>query len=196
MNLVARAKGMILDPAAEWQAVEREATSPRQVIAGYLLPLAALGSVVVFVVMAFLGMPVVTSFLMAFAGIVTTLLVCIVGALTADSLAPGFGGTVNREQAFKLIAYAYTPSLVAALIPTPSSLPSLGSILRLAALIYSIYLLYLGLQTLMKMSKERARIFASLLVVVMFATLVVVTMILGVMLITGSLFTDNPFRIV
>ena len=58
MNLVERAKNIILSPKAEWQAVAAETTADSQVIVGYVLPLAAVAAIAGFIGMSLVGMTV------------------------------------------------------------------------------------------------------------------------------------------
>jgi hypothetical protein len=72
-------------------------------------------------------------------------------ALIIDALAPSFGGTRNRVQALKVVAYSATAGWLAgifAIIPALSLLGILG--------FYSLYLIYLGIPVLMKAPPERA----------------------------------------
>ena len=192
MNIIDRAKGMILAPAAEWQAVERESTTPQQVLTGYVVPLAAAGALIVMIVSALAGLRLITAGFIAISTFLSAIAGCIAGAFIADGFATTFGGRSDRTQAFRLMGYAFTAVLVANLIP----IPYLGAILRFAAAIYSIYVLYLGIPVLMKAPADKAVPYTLVLIVVLLIVTWIVSMILGMMLITGSMFTDDPFRIV
>jgi hypothetical protein len=74
-------------------------------------------------------------------------------ALIVEALAPTFGGQKDRVQALKTVAYAYTASWVASLI---GLIPGLTLIATLAGVVYSIYLLRLGLPFTMKCPDEKA----------------------------------------
>jgi hypothetical protein len=73
-------------------------------------------------------------------------------ALIVEALAPTFGGTKDRLQALKLVAYGSTASFVGGVFYL---LPSLSPLAFLAAL-YSIYLFYLGLPVLMRCPQDKA----------------------------------------
>src|SRR5262245_21852253 len=95
---------------------------------------------------------------------VLTLALMYVMALITDALAPNFGGTRDKVQALKTVAYASTASCVAGVAQI---LPLLGTLIALAALIYGIYLLYLGLPHTMKCPQERAGGYTAVLVVIL-----------------------------
>jgi hypothetical protein len=90
-------------------------------------------------------------------------------ALIIEALAPSFGGTRDRMQAFKVAAYAPTASWVAGAF---GLLPSI-SILAVIGGLYSLYILYLGLQKLMKAPPDKATPY--------FAVVLVVAIVVGIL---------------
>ncbi len=68
-----------------------------------------------------------------------------------DALAPTFAGERNRENAMKLVTYAMTPAWLAGVF---ALIPGLG-FLRFLAVLYAIYVFWLGLPILMKSPSER-----------------------------------------
>jgi hypothetical protein len=170
MNLVERVKRILLTPAAEWQVIEAEATTPAEVYKGYVMPLAAIGPIAQVIGFSVLGIrmpfggavyriPIGS----AVAAAVVTYLLALLGvyllALIIDGLAPTFGGTRNRVQALKTVAYSSTAYWVAGIFTLIPGLRVLG-ILGL----YSIYLLYLGLAALMKAPSDRAGAYAGVVI--------------------------------
>jgi hypothetical protein len=92
---------------------------------------------------------------------VTSLAAVYVLAVIVEALAPNFAGQANRIQALKVAGYSYTAIWIAgvALI-----LPGLSGLVALAGALYSIYLLYLGLPSTMKVLPERATGYAAIVV--------------------------------
>jgi hypothetical protein len=74
-------------------------------------------------------------------------------ALIIELLAPNFGGQPDRVQALKLAGYAYTASWIAGVTQI---LPGLYPLFALAGVIYSVFLMYLGMPATMKVLPERA----------------------------------------
>jgi hypothetical protein len=160
MNLIERAKGMVLAPAQTWPVVAAEPATPAQIYKDWLLVLAAIPAVCSFVGLSLIGLGAFglrDSLPVGLVGMVlrylVTLLTVFVMALVVDALAPGFGGTRDRVAALKLIAYGSTASFVAGVF---ALLPLLGSLVMLAAAVYSLYVIYLGLPVLMKCPQDKA----------------------------------------
>lgn len=183
MNLIERVKQILVSPQTEWDVIEREATPPAQVLTAYVLPLAAAGAVATAVGMTIAGLPLVASLLYAIVGIVVTMAGCVVAALIIDAFATTFGGRSDRRQAFKLAAYAFTPSLVAQLLRI---VPWLG-ILGLIVSLYAIYLLYLGIPKLMKAPADRTVAYTLVVVLCTVVAMWILAVILGLFFVGGAL---------
>lgn len=170
--LLARVKGIILNPSDEWQLVDRENTLPVALYKSYIAPLAVIGPIASFIGMVLIGVGVPflgTVRIGVVAGIGMLLTSYILGmaavyvvALIANALAPSFKGEQNMQQALKLVAYAYTPAWVAGVL---GIIPALGILTILAAL-YSLYLLYLGLPVMMKCPREKAVGYTIVLIII------------------------------
>ena len=162
MNLVERAKRILLTPKTEWAVIDAEPTTAGELYSQYIIPLAAIGPIARVIGFALIGIHIPFSGVTyrtpigrAIVGAVVTYILALVGvyvlAMIIDMLAPSFGGTTNRLQALKVAAYSHTAAWLAAIfaiIPGLSILSILG--------LYSLYLLYLGLPVLMKSPAERA----------------------------------------
>lgn len=170
--LLARIKGIVLKPSEEWPRIEAENTLPATLYKSYVAPLAAIGPVANFIGMTAVGvsMPFVgtlrigigSGLAMMLTSYVLGLVAVYVIALIANALAPTFRGEQNMQQALKLIAYAYTPAWIAGVL---GIVPALGILVVIAAL-YSLYLLYAGLPTMMKCPKGNALGYTIVLVIV------------------------------
>jgi hypothetical protein len=184
-SLIERVKAILLRPSDTWAIIDVEPTSISALYSRYVLILAAIGPVCAMIGSLLFGYglfgivyrPSITS---ALSTVVVTyglsLVMVYVLALIIDALAPTFNGTKNREQAFKVAAYASTASWVGGVF---GLLPQLAILASLAGL-YSLYLLYLGLPRLMKVAQDKA--FAYVACVVLAA--IVLFLVLGA--ITGA----------
>lgn len=161
MNMIARIKGILLNPTQEWQTISNESTTIAELYKNYVVFLAAIGPVAAVIGMSIVGInlpfvgavriPITTALASAIVQYILTLVGVYVIALIIDSLAPTFLGVKNLNQAFKVATYSFTAGWVAgifAIIPTLSVLGILG--------LYGIYLLYLGLPLLMKAPKDKS----------------------------------------
>jgi len=160
VNLVDRAKNLILTPAAEWDRISAETHTVQGLYTGWIMILAAIPAIAAFVGYSIIGIgvfgssyrvPLVSGLASAIATYLLTLGSVYVFALVIDALSPTFGGEKNFMQAFKVAAFAPVASWLAGVF---SILPAL-SILGLLGL-YSLYLLYVGLPRLMKTPAEKA----------------------------------------
>ncbi|MCM2328135.1 MAG: YIP1 family protein [Lysobacter sp.] len=160
MNLVDRAKNLILTPAAEWDRISAETHTVQGLYTGWIMILAAIPAIAAFIGYSIIGIgvfgtsyrvPLVSGLSSAIATYLLTLGGVYVFALVIDALSPTFGGEKNFMQAFKVAAFAPVASWLAGVF---SILPAL-SILGLLGL-YSLYLLYVGLPRLMKTPAEKA----------------------------------------
>ena len=156
MNLVDRAKNLIVQPRAEWQVIASEPHTVQDLYTQYVMILAAIPAVATFIGLSIVGFPafrigigsgiayMVLHYLLSL-GTVYVLAVII------DRLAPSFGGERNFMQAFKVAAFAPTASWLAGIF---NVLPAL-SILSLVGL-YSLYLLFTGLAPVMRTSEDKS----------------------------------------
>lgn len=181
MNLVERAKNILLQPKSEWGVIAAESTPTPELYKSYIMPLAAIGPAASIIGMSVVGMsspfmggtyrvPLTNSITHAITSYILTLVGVFIIALIIDALASSFGGEKNQAQALKVATYASTPGWVAGIVML---LPMLG-IIGLLAAFYGIYLLYLGLPLLMKAPPEKAVAYTAVVVVVTIVVMVVI----------------------
>ena len=162
MDLVQRAKAMVLSPAAEWRTIEPESGDPGFLFANYVAFLAAIPPVCEFLRRGLFGWGGMHlrhfhhgGFFSGLFGAAVHYLVAFVVvyamAVIIDGLAPTFSGQKNQDNAMKLAVYSMTPAWLAGIF---ALIPGLG-FLRLVALLYSIYVFWLGLPILMKPPPDR-----------------------------------------
>jgi Yip1-like protein len=162
MQLVDRAKNILLTPAKEWAVIDAETTTIKDLYVGYAVVLAAIGPIASIIGFGVFGLhvpfstvtyrwPLDTAIEHAIVSYLLSLGGAYVLALIIDNLAPTFGGQKNQMQALKVAVYCSTASWVAGIFVI---IPALG-ILGLLGL-YSLYLLYAGLPVLMKSPADKA----------------------------------------
>jgi hypothetical protein len=162
MPMMDRIKAICLKPNAEWPVIEAETTSTRDLMIGYVVPLAAITPIAGFIGGVFIGrtipfvgtfhVPLATGLTLAVATYLLSILGVYLLSLIISALAPSFGGQKSNQQALKIAVYAYTPAWVAGVLTVFTSL----SILAMIASFYGLYVLYLGLPVLMKNPKEKS----------------------------------------
>lgn len=162
MSLVERAKNILLQPKTEWPVIAGEQATTGSLYTGYIIPLAAIGPVASIIGWSVFGFsvpfvgairyPIGISVRNGVVIYALSLVGVFVWALIIDALAPTFGGQKNQIQALKTSAYSYTAAWVGGIF---SLFPSIA-LLGLLALLYTFYLLFLGLPVLMKAPEDKA----------------------------------------
>jgi len=160
VNLVDRAKNILLKPREEWAVISAEPHTVQDLYTGYVMILAAIPAVASFIGFSLIGVstfmgsyrwPITTGITHMILQYVLNLGWVYVLALIIDALAPNFGGEKNFMQALKVSAFSPTAMWLAgifSIIPAIAILGILG--------LYSLYLLYTGLPLLMKTPAEKA----------------------------------------
>jgi len=179
-KLIARVKGILLTPKTEWPVIAGESTTVADLYKGYIVWLAAIPPIFTFLLLARF-MPGFALSRLVLQYVLTLVMVYVVG-LIIDALAPTFGGTKDKVQALKTITYSITASCVAGIALI---LPLLGTLIALAALVYNIYLLYLGLPHTMKCPPERAGSYTAVIVIVALVAGLLIGTVVGAVTGTG-----------
>ena len=170
VNPVARAKAMLIDPAAEWGLIARESGDPAYLLSRYVAVLALvpavfgfIGSNLVGVVVPGTGLIRASLFNGGFGAIFTYVLafgIVLVLGLIINLVAPLFGAQRDFDSAFKLAVYSYTPVWLAGIFLL---LPGLRFLILLG--FYGAYVLLLGLPRLMKAPQPQSYPYATVIVV-------------------------------
>ena len=164
MDLVHRVKDILLRPKETWPVVKSEGTTIGRIYKSYALILAAIPTVaqaigLLLIGTSFIGIRYRASLDSALGEAILSYCVSLVAfyivALIINSLAPKFASRKNLTNAFKLVAYSWTPSWIAGVLLL---IPSLASLAKLASL-YGLYLLYLGLPVLMDTPREKVTLY-------------------------------------
>ena len=161
MNVVERAKSILLQPAQTWPVIDAEPATVQSIYKDWLIIMAAIPAVCGFIGLSLVGASVFgISYREPLVGGIVTMLVsyglslavAYVMSLIVDALAPSFGATKNPVGALKVVAYGSTAAYVAGVF---SLLPMLSMLGVLVAL-YSVYLFYVGLPAVMKCPQDKA----------------------------------------
>jgi hypothetical protein len=179
MNLVSRAKAILMTPKQEWAAIDSEPLDVTALLTGYVIPLALIGPIARFIGFSIFGfggilrMSIGWGISQAIVSFILAILGVFVLGWVVNALAPSFGATQNMPQAIKLSAYSMTAAWVAGifyLIPSLSLLAGIGAL-------YSLYLFYVGLPTLMKSPADKTPAYAVVVIVACIVVYFIVGMI-------------------
>ncbi len=179
MNLIERAKSILLTPKEAWPVIDAEPATVASIYKEWLVIMAAIPAVCGFIGMSFVGVgmfgygykvPIIGGLVTMVFGYVLSLVMAYVMALVVDALAPNFGATKNPVGAMKVMAYGATAVYVAGLFKL---IPMLGMLGILAAC-YSVYLMYLGLQSVMKCPQDKAAGYTAVVVIIYIVVAIIV----------------------
>jgi hypothetical protein len=124
---------------------------------------------------------------MAVVGFILSLVTLYIMGTVVKLVSPSFNGTSDKVQAMKLMTYAGTPTGVVALV---SWIPFLGALLSFAAIVYVVYLIYLGLHPVMGVPKEKIAGFTVVIVLIYVVVALIMSGIVAALL--YSTFFANP----
>jgi hypothetical protein len=201
MSIVQRAKNIIVKPTDEWNVIASESATISGLFTGYAMPLALIPLVATILFTGLLGisaadmmglgsgMPLdlMTIAGMAVVGFILSLVTLYIMGTVVKLVSPSFNGTSDKVQAMKLMTYAGTPTGVVALV---SWIPFLGALLRFAAIVYVVYLIYLGLHPVLGVPKEKIAGFTVVIVLVYVVLALVISGVVAGLL--YATFFGNP----
>ena len=180
-NLQERVKAILTNPKTEWAAIAAEPDDVAAIYRDYIVYLAAIPAVSMFLGLTIIGIPLFgrfgigTALGAALAAYASALVAPFIAALVLEKLAPNFRSSGSTAQALKLVAYASTPVWVAGVFYLVLVLAPLA----LFAALYAVYLFYLGVPVLMKTPPDKVVPFMVVAALVIIVLNVVLRAIVG-----------------
>jgi hypothetical protein len=191
MEIINRVKKIITTPKTEWAVIATENTPSTKLCTEYVLLLALIPAIATFIGHWLVGYSAfglkihsiewgirqaVIQFISMVGGIYLT-------AFIVNILAENFGGAKKDfDKAFALVAYSYTPIFIGGVFLLLPSLSLLASLMG----IYGLYLLYIGLQPVMKCPDEKATGYFIVTLIATIVVSVVLALVLASLLIGNS----------
>jgi hypothetical protein len=195
-RVIQRARSLLVSPRTEWPVIAAEPATVAELYRDYIMVVAAVPAICLFIKTSLLGyawhgfrvyrVAIAPGLAAAFVEYTVSLVVVYLLALIIESLAPSFAAQPDRVQALKVAGYSYTASWVAGFAQV---LPGLYGLFALAGAIYSVFLLYLGLPSTMRVLPERAGGYTAVAAVIALVLDWVVALMIGG--ITGISLTDS-----
>jgi hypothetical protein len=175
MTLVDRVKNILVTPKTEWSLIAVEPAAAGPIISGYVVPLAAASAVAgligalivgaaVSALVGGLGTGVIGAFIGACISVVFSIIGVFILSFIINILAPSFGAQKDSVQSLKVAAYSLTAVWVAGLAQV---VPFLGTLVVLIGGLYGIFLMYLGLPSVMKAPEDKVPLYTVVIVVTM-----------------------------
>ena len=202
MNLIERAKNILISPAKEWNIIFNEEANVKKVLTGYVLPFSIITSLTAFIGYGFIGFKnmlgyqlkgIEWGFYYALLFFIVSVCTVYLTAFIVDRLALSFGSEKNFGRSFQLVTYSFTAYWVGGLFQILPSIDYLGTILGL----YGLYILYIGLPKIKKTPADKQIGYF----VVTFILLIAVYLLLGIIIsailqpIFGLSYGTDNFRI-
>ncbi len=188
MNIVERVTNILVRPKDEWAVIEKEETSIKDLLMGYLLILALIPAISNLIAYWLIGYKVAYvgtvsgsfgyGLRQAVLGFVSPVVAAFVAAFIINALAEKFHSVKDSRRAMQLVVYSYTPGLIAGVFVL---IRGLGFLSGLAAL-YGLYILYVGLQPIMKTPPEKVTsYFVVSLIVMVLVNLLIAALFTGIL---------------
>ncbi|MBL8773185.1 MAG: YIP1 family protein [Phenylobacterium sp.] len=161
-EMVARGLGILVRPGRTWARIAADPSAPRALLLGYAAPLALVpgacgvaGGLMFGFGIADVGVRMSPTgiVLSAVAGYMATLAAVVILSGLVALIAPRFGGEGGWPEATNLVVYAATASWLGGLARL---VPGLELPVVILAGLYSLYALYLGLLSVMRIPQDRA----------------------------------------
>lgn len=186
MNLIERAKNILLTPKTEWPVIAGETDTLSSLLTSYVLPLAAIPAVASLlsglVISSAIGTQLaVTTAIIAYASAIISFVIV---TYVVDFLAEKFKSEKDLNKSAQLVAYASTASWVAGIL---TIVPVIGALASLAGGIYAIYLMYLGVGSMKKTPEDQKVVYLVIIFVVLIAATILIGSLLGMLLLSSAL---------
>lgn len=171
-SIISTAKQFIVNPRTEWEVAKEDSTSAQQHVMTYVLPLALISALAIFIGVGLIGYRVLGYRVQSVSGglaqaimsLVSILIGVFLSGFVIHKLAPTFNTSVSLDKAVKLVGFSYTAILLAGVL---NIFPPLAFFTFLGGL-YSLYILYLGFKPMTNVSDDKSMSYflVSLLVIV------------------------------
>jgi len=178
VNIVDRAKNILITPKSEWTIIDKESGNSNAILASYILPMLFVGALATFIGQGLIGeniggfntASVKAGLIGALLYVALSIVTVYIVAVAIDALAPSFESEKNWNKSFQLAAYSLTASYVGAVFLI---FPALNIIVILCT-IYCIYQLYTGIPIMKKTAADKQ---VAYLAVVILITVVAVILV-------------------
>lgn len=198
MNLVDRVKNLLLSPAKEWEVIKGETWTTADLFTKYAIILAAIPAVAGFLGYTFFGLSygfgsiklgIGTSLTWAVLTYILSLVGVFILGFIIDALAPSFGSTKDMVASLKVAVFSSTPGWVAGIL---NIFPALGILVAIAS-IYGLVLLYMGLQRVKDVPKEKMAGYFIVVLIAAILVYIVIGAIVGAIAFSAVAFTRPTF---
>jgi hypothetical protein len=182
MNVIDRAKNILITPVNEWPVVDKEPANVVTILTSYVIPMLSIGVVATFIGMGLIGqsLPLGGSTASVKAGLIGAIMYVVLSVITVfivaatiDVLAPSFASEKNWNKSFQMSAYSLTASYVGAIFLL---FPALNILVILCTL-YCIYALYTGIPAMKKTAADKQVGYLAVIILITVVAMILVGLI-------------------
>jgi hypothetical protein len=182
-KIINTAKQFIVSPKSEWEVAKEDNNTAHQHVMRYVLPLALISSVAIFIGVGLIGYRVLGYRVQSVSGglaqaimsLASILIGVYLSGFVIHKLAPTFNTTVTLDKAVKLVGFSYTAILLAGVL---NIFPPLALFTFLGGL-YSLYILYIGFKPMTNVSDEKSSSYFIVSLLVIVGVYIIIGMILA-----------------
>jgi len=183
MNLVERAKNIILKPKEEWTVIDRENTSVITLTILYLIPFTLLLALAFFIKYGIFGISAAGAFInmgfkWAIIYFISSAVSIFISTLIINYISPNFGTLKNFSKIFNLFVYSLTPVFICSVFQI---IPFIGFLSILG--LYGLYVLYIGIKPMMKTPDDKVTTYFVVSLLVIIAVYFIISAILAFIII-------------
>ncbi len=186
MNIVQRAKNIIVQPKKEWEVIDTETATVSSLLTSYVLPLTIIGAIATFIGYGFVG---VNMFGFEISGtrwglfyalnkLIVGIIAYYVSVYVVDMLANSFASEKNINKSAQLVAYGTTPAMIGTFFYIFPMIAIIGILFSL----YSIYVWYLGLGPIKKTPEDKKVVYIIVSILVYIVAMFLVGMVINAIL--------------
>lgn len=175
MNLINRAKKLLISPQSEWLAIQTENTSANTLLKEYVLPLSIIPAAIAFLT-GLIWTNVTYALISAITAVVSAVISFYVGAYVTNMLASNFSSNKDFDRSAQLVGYSYTASAVAAIF---AIIPLLGVIAVMLGFAYSVYLMFLGTSPIKNTPTDKRTGYVIVIILVQIVLYFIITAVLS-----------------
>ena len=155
MDVVKRAKNILIQPSHEWRVIAGESADVTSLLRDYAAPLSGVAAICQWLGLSTLfgaaGIGFVRTAVTAAVSWALGLFSLWIAAIVLENLAPSFSSRRSTIQALKLVVYGSTPLWIVAIL---TLIPVLST-LFIVGVIYAIYLVYVGLPSVLDTPSDK-----------------------------------------
>ncbi len=163
-----RVKNILIHPKKEWEFIQYEQSTPRELILQYVLPITIIAAIATFIGLGFFGYHNHSTSAGGFGTGLTSginliledVVTIIIGGWLIDALAPYHQAEKKVETSIQLMAYSYTPVMIGSFLNVIPALTIVGNLFGL----YSIPLLYWGASPMKNVPENKKLVYVILII--------------------------------